>query len=393
MSQVSPNGARKLFFAHLSSFSGVNAAVKDSLCAQLPDLDIVSFDVWRFLTSKRFLLAYLVLGTVLEYGLPALRSRNTLIEHIMKSRRFFDLATRVIHDRISAESNVAAVLQTQGLFNAKAPGKPLIIYTDDVIESSAPRTFETVTISADVVRRERRLYADADQIAVAASHVLASLSAGYGRVDRVHVIFEGANSPAVRSVAPDRYRKRRLLFVGVEWERKGGPELVDAFLKVLPRFPNARLTIAGCRPAIAHPNIDVRGRMSFAEVSDLYASHSIFCLPSRVEPFGISTIEASHAGLPTVGTETGGFLDTIVQGKTGFRVPVSDTGALAIALDTLLADPDLCRRFGEAGRLYAAQNFTWPIVATKLGALITDAIEQHAARPAADALAASAGEA
>jgi glycosyltransferase involved in cell wall biosynthesis len=388
MSQVTPIGARKLFFAHISSFSGVNAAVKGSLPAQMPELDIVSFDVWLFLTSRRPLLAYLVLGAFIEYGLPAIRSRNTLIEHIMKSRRFFDLATRVIRDRIAREPDVVAVLQTQGLFNAKVRGKPLVIYTDDVIESAAPRTFSTVPISAEVTERERRLFANADQIAVAASHVQNSLSSGYGRADRVHVIFEGANSPDVRNVASDRYQKRHLLFVGVDWERKGGPELVGAFLKVLPRFPDARLTIAGCRPAISHPNIDVLGRLSFAEVADLYATHSIFCMPSRLEPFGIATIEASHAGLPTIGTETGGFPDTIIHGQTGFRVPVSDIGALATALDILLADPDLCRSFGEAGRLYAAQNFTWPIVAAKLGVLITGAIEQYTARPAADAVAA-----
>lgn len=144
------------------------------------------------------------------------------------------------------------VLQTQGVFNAALPGRPFIIYTDHTIAShheypySDPRLFR----SKKMLRLERTLYHTADRIVVTAAHVENTLIRAYDcDPARIATILIGANVQAAPSSdAPDRYAAGRILFVGIDWERKGGPTLLAAFDKIAQRYPQATLTIAGCSP-------------------------------------------------------------------------------------------------------------------------------------------------
>ena len=68
------------------------------------------------------------------------------------------------------------------------------------------------------------------------------------------------------------------------------------------------------------------------------------------EPFGMVVIEGMAMGKPVVATRAGGPLDIVVDGKTGFLVPVGDAEALAGAVITLLRDPGLSTTMGAAGR-------------------------------------------
>jgi glycosyltransferase involved in cell wall biosynthesis len=74
----------------------------------------------------------------------------------------------------------------------------------------------------------------------------------------------------------------------------------------------------------------------------------------------MSALEAMAAGLPVVASAVGGVPEMVVDGETGFLVDPEDAPALRVALDRLLADPSLRRRFGEAGRRRAAETFALP---------------------------------
>ena len=73
-------------------------------------------------------------------------------------------------------------------------------------------------------------------------------------------------------------------------------------------------------------------------------------LPSDSEAFGIVLLEAAAAGLPRIGSNIGGIPEAIRDGVDGMIVPVRDAAALAAAIATLVRDPALARRFGEAAR-------------------------------------------
>ena len=64
------------------------------------------------------------------------------------------------------------------------------------------------------------------------------------------------------------------------------------------------------------------------------------------------------AGLPVVATEVGSIGEAVQDGATGYLVPAEDTDALASRLREVLADPELARRLGDAGRVRAREHFT-----------------------------------
>jgi glycosyltransferase involved in cell wall biosynthesis len=82
---------------------------------------------------------------------------------------------------------------------------------------------------------------------------------------------------------------------------------------------------------------------------------------------------------PVVATAVGGLRDLVVDGETGFLVPTRDPAALRVALDRLLADRELRRRLGIAGRERAQRQFSWQAVTDATLDAYADAVGTMAA--------------
>jgi glycosyltransferase involved in cell wall biosynthesis len=95
------------------------------------------------------------------------------------------------------------------------------------------------------------------------------------------------------------------------------------------------------------------------ELERLYRRAAVVACPSHREGFGIVCAEAMAHGRPVVAADVGGLRDLVVHEETGLLVPPRDAGALRAALERLLADRELRRRMGEAGRARIAEHFTW----------------------------------
>jgi glycosyltransferase involved in cell wall biosynthesis len=144
-----------------------------------------------------------------------------------------------------------------------------------------------------------------------------------------------------------------LLYVGDITQDKGVHILLRAYAGLEGAPP---LVLIGREvrelPADLPPNVYFLGRWPHPAVMEAWRRCKIALVPSVwPEPFGIVAIEAMASGRPVIASRTGGLVDIVVDGETGLLVPPGDVPALQQALWTLLADPELRGRMGQAARL------------------------------------------
>jgi phosphatidylinositol alpha-1,6-mannosyltransferase len=115
------------------------------------------------------------------------------------------------------------------------------------------------------------------------------------------------------------------------------------------------------------------GRVPDEDLAGLYAAADVFAMCCRerwagleAEGFGIVFLEAAAGGVPAVAGRSGGAWEAVDDGSTGFVVDPLDTGAVAAALERLLADPALRRAMGAAARARAEQAFAYDTLAARL---------------------------
>jgi len=156
-----------------------------------------------------------------------------------------------------------------------------------------------------------------------------------------------------------------VLYAGRLLRIKGVHHLLGAFLRVLARFPLARLLIVGdgeegqdlqtsARRLGLGPRVAFLGSLPHEDVIRCMRAADVFVLPSLVESFGIVLLEAMGCGLPVVASRVMGIPYLVEDGLNGFLVPPTDEEALADRITALLSDPDLRARMGEQNRSKAA---------------------------------------
>lgn len=101
------------------------------------------------------------------------------------------------------------------------------------------------------------------------------------------------------------------------------------------------------------------------DLPDLYRSCDIFLWPTHREGFGLPPLEAMACGTPVVGTDVGAMPDYMIDGKTGYIVPMKQPKQLGEKLLKLVADQKLRKKMGEAAAK-AAEAWEWDDQTTKL---------------------------
>lgn len=172
-------------------------------------------------------------------------------------------------------------------------------------------------------------------------------------------------TPPVEDSATDM-----ILAVGrLDDPRKNIPMLLEAFALVRRHRPNAQLVLAGERPPPERV-LEIASRLGIAEavhlrlalssedLARLYRSATVLALSSDEEGLGIVILEAMASGVPAVCTRCGGPETSVVDGVTGFLVPIADTTAFANRLVTLLSNRSLRDAMGRASRSHVEQHFS-----------------------------------
>ena len=170
--------------------------------------------------------------------------------------------------------------------------------------------------------------------------------------------------------------------------RKGQDTLIRAWPGVRAAIPGARLLLVGDGPygddlqrlaaglGVADA-VTFTGSVPASELPGYYAAGDIFAMPCRtrrggldVEGLGIVYLEASSAGLPVIGGDSGGAPDAILDGETGYVIPGRSVTALAERITELLGDPARAQAMGRRGLAWAEQEWDWTRVARRLDAIL-----------------------
>ena len=219
--------------------------------------------------------------------------------------------------------------------------------------------------------------------------------------DKVVVVHNGIDSQLWSPVvAPDVVRRHgvdpdrpTVIFVGRITRQKGLPYLLRAMAQLPPEVQLVLCAGAPDTPEILREVEDliatlresrdgvvwIPEMLPRAEVIALLSAATVFACPSVYEPLGIVNLEAMACNLPVVATATGGIPEVVVDGETGWLVPIVQVqdgsgtpvapdafvADLAAALANALSDRDRARRFGLAGRQRAVDNFSWASIGDK----------------------------
>jgi glycosyltransferase involved in cell wall biosynthesis len=191
----------------------------------------------------------------------------------------------------------------------------------------------------------------------------ASLICDYG-VDprKINVLAPGA-AQAYFNVGQQRQPRVdtdpvRILFVGGDFVRKGGQQLLDAFA-VGPFEQLAELHLVTGSNLEPRPNVYVHKGLTANSpgLLNLFEAADIFVLPSFAECLAVVLMEATAAGLPVITTEVGALGEAVQPGRSGLLMQPGDTGALRHALETLVNDPAKRRSMGKEGHVLAQRKF------------------------------------
>jgi glycosyltransferase involved in cell wall biosynthesis len=326
--------------------------------------------------------------TLLQKALSAARNfspdRRRLYLNIVKSRLSFELRSRnALRAMGRTESTYNVVLQLGALCLARPPKGVLhCSYHDgNTAVSRAAKLFK-VRLSRRVLEEswqdEQQFYRNVDLIFTMSEWLRRSMIADFGvSEERVLAVGAGPNLTYLNELLqaphrPTNGQDRTVLFVGIDFERKGGPVLLEAFRRVRKEVPNAKLRIVGCWPRSQDPGVEVIGALDKrdpgqeARLRRIFEESQVFALPTLFEPFGVAFLEAMYHRLPCIGSNLCAIPEIISDGETGFLVPASDPRALADRIILLLRDPRLACQMGERGFERARTNFNWDIVVQRM---------------------------
>ena len=175
-----------------------------------------------------------------------------------------------------------------------------------------------------------------------------------------------------------KYDGKTILFIGMDFERKGGYVLLEAFQKVREEITQAKLIIIGPNKSIhriEEPGVEFLGNITDRKtIESFYEKASLFVMPSLCEPFGLVFLEAMAYKIPCIGTNRDAMPEIIQDGKTGFLVPPQDSQALANKIIFLLKDEIYLNQLGENAYNFVKENFLWEKVVGRMDHSLKDII-------------------
>jgi len=362
--------AKKVLHFRIWGDAPIAASVAAMLRASYPEDELEIITLWeRIKANKRVLLRNLW-AVLWEYGFDILAGRLRFKAAFFRTVFLFKHVQGMAAQIGARYQDVRFTFQLQSIFDTHLDGIPNFVYTDhthlaNLQYSPAMRVY---LYSAQWIACEKSIYMHAQRVFTRSGNISRSLTDQYGIPEsRVRCIYAGANTPVKAMNPRDKdYSAQAILFVGLDWQRKGGPQLVQAFQQLRTKFPQATLTVVGSAVPLDAPGVNVVGRVAVEALDAYYQNATIFCMPSRSEPFGVVFVEAMTHALPIVAARIGALPDMVADDRNGYLVPADDVGALTQALQKLLESEERRAQFGRRSWELARERYNWNAVGKTL---------------------------
>ena len=215
---------------------------------------------------------------------------------------------------------------------------PIVFYTDSTFASMVGYYTEFSNLSRETIKNgmlfEKLALENCTKAIYTSEWAANSAMKDFGIASsKIEVVPRGANFQVQRDMksfqqilANKKHDICHLLFVGKDWERKGGDFAVNVVKQLNEKGIPAKLTVVGCQPTINESSksfVNIQGYLNknkpddLAKMIALYDRSHYFLLPTYAECFGISFSEAAAFGLPSIAFDTGGVGSAVVNGKNG----------------------------------------------------------------------------
>jgi starch synthase len=347
--------------------------------------------------SSAFLLSTMkntdLLDKAVGIRVPKLRNYTLLAKNFTRDRGvwrkhfYFDPAYRKALTRAAKAVPVSSpvLMQIGHMFSLPDafPGRKCISYHDGNLAELVASGFGTEGVSKKRIDQALQYEIDTAQKMTAiftfSEYLRQSFIHKYSVApERVHNVGGGINLTELPEPSPNKdYRASRILFIGTEFTRKGGPQLLDAFRIVRQSIPSAELHIVGPTQlsnlppgAFSHGHLSKNDSTQRLRLEALFRDASVFALPSQYEPFGIAPLEAMLYHLPVVVTNAWALREFVTPGVNGEVVEKGSIHDLATKLTQMLSSPDRLAGMGQRGREIVLSRYTWPAVVDRMASII-----------------------
>lgn len=311
---------------------------------------------------------------ILQKQIQKLKGKGTAVEFLRSYARYFSkqLEKDVLKNNVDLIFSPGAT-QLLAYCNTNIP---IIYMTDATFQQLQSYYSSFANLARYNIRQgievDKRTFNNASHCMLASEWAKQSAINDYGIAEeKITVVPLGPNIdhlPATFEINKQRSDTCNLLFLGVEWERKGGQIAIDTYQALKKRNFNCTLTIIGCVPPfpVTEPGIKVipflnRGIEAEAHqlVSIIKQSHFLL-LPTRAECAGVVFCEAAAYGLPSVTTSTGGVPTYVKNNITGITLPPEAGGeAYAEKIITLYANDAVYQQLCSSSRSYYEETLNW----------------------------------
>ena len=265
---------------------------------------------------------------------------------------------------------------------------PLLHNYYPIFSNLHQRSFNELTLNEDLALKKARV------LLYSSTWAARSAIEDYGADPaKIHVVPFGANldeiPPREVVLAREKSERCRLLFLGVDWVRKGGDIAYETLLKLEEIGIEAELIVCGTTPppGIAHermkviPFLDKNDEQQARAIEKLYATSDFLILPTRADCVPNVFREANAFGVPIITTDTGGVADAVRDGENGYILPFEARGkAYARVIAELYQDDQRYAEMVRASRAAFDERLNWDAWGIAVNKLITEMLEDKKIR-------------